>query len=300
MKTPPRVLPALITPFTTDGQLDLAGFRSNLKYLSGRGVSGFLIGGSTGEGPYLEPGERATLIGAARDALGAEPFLLCGVAGESVRMAQAQVFEALESGADAALAITPTSLIRGNHAAVARFYRLLADDTTLPLMLYSVPRVTGYELPTEQVLELAEHPSIVGMKDSGGRPVRIQELVRNVAQPFFMFAGASNALAASMAAGGYGAITASANYASELVTKIVESSDTSQPKADAYQLELSGIVKIVEKFGLPGTKAAAKAAGLEPGISRPPLVALSPFDARELQRKVTESLAAVSRATLTG
>lgn len=283
----------MITPFTTDGLPELAAFRSNLKDLAGRGVGGFLVGGSTGEGPYLEAGERAMLIGAARDALGPGPFLLCGVAGESVRAAQAQVNEALESGADAALVVTPTSLVRGNHSAVARFYRLLADNTTLPLMLYSVPRVTGYELPTEQVLELAQHPSIVGMKDSGGRPVRIQELVRNVPSPFFMFAGASTALAASMAAGGYGAITASANYAPELVTDIVESSDLSQPRADAFQLELSRLVKIVERFGLPGTKAAAEATGLQPGTSRPPLAALSPLDARDLQRNVMELLAAV-------
>jgi 4-hydroxy-2-oxoglutarate aldolase len=202
------------------------------------------------------------------------------------------VQEALVAGADAALVVTPTTLIRGNHLAVSRFYRQLADTTTLPLMLYSVPRVTGYELPTEHVLELAGHPSIVGMKDSGGRPVRIQELVRNARSPFFMFAGASSALAASMAAGGYGAITASANYAPGLVTAIVESSDRSQPEADAYQVELSRLVKVVEKHGLPGTKAAAEATGLQPGMSRPPLAALSPYDAHQLQSEVKELLAA--------
>jgi dihydrodipicolinate synthase/N-acetylneuraminate lyase len=294
VRTPPRVLPALITPFTTDGSLDPAAFRANLKELSGRGVGGFLIGGSTGEGPYLEPGERQTLAGAARDALGPSAFLVAGVAGESVRTARAQVAEAAAGGADAALVLTPTSLIRGNHEAVEGFYRAVADTAPLPIMLYSVPRVTGYELPTERVLSLASHERILGMKDSGGRPVRIQELARNIDHPFFLFAGASTALAASMAAGGYGAITASANYVPELVAAIVESSDRSQAEADGHQVELTQLVRVVEKYGLPGTKAAAEAAGLRPGLSRPPLVALPEEAVRKIQAHVRQLAAVVA------
>ena len=294
MQKPPRVLPALITTFAADGSLDLSAFRFNLKELTGRGVKGFLIGGSTGEGPYLEPGERATLVGTARDALGGDAYLLAGIAAESVMAARRQVGEAAGAGADAALVLTPTSLIRGNHAAVEGFYRAVADGAELPLMLYSVPRVTGYELPTENVIRLAEEPSIIGMKDSGGRPVRIQELARTITSPFSIFAGASMALAASMAAGGYGAITASANYVPELVSKIVETSDHSQQEADRHQLELTQLVRVVEKYGVAGTKAATEAVGLQPGWSRPPLLPLAEEPAREVRETVTAAVVALS------
>lgn len=281
--TPPRVLPALVTPFDGAGDLDISSFRYNLKALVAKGISGFLIGGSTGEGPYLETGERATLVGAARDALEPATYIICGVAGESVRAATAQAAEAAAAGADAVLVLTPTSLIRGNHDAVDRFYHDVADESELPVMLYTVPRVTGYELPAERVVALADHANIIGIKDSGGRPVRMQEMTLAMTQPFFVFAGASAALAASMAAGGYGAITASANYAPELVTAIVDAADRSQPEADALQTELLRLIRVVEKHGLPGTKAAASIMGMRPGTSRRPLGAPHPDGVSEIR-----------------
>ncbi len=280
--TPPRVLPALLTPFDGAGDIDVSSFRSNLKALVAKGISGFLIGGSTGEGPYLETGERATLVGAARDALESDTYIICGVAGESVRSATAQAAEAAAAGADAVLVLTPTSLIRGNHDAVDRFYHDVADASEVPVMLYTVPRVTGYELPADRVVALADHANIIGIKDSGGRPVRMQEMTLAMTLPFFVFAGASAALAASMAAGGYGAITASANYAPELVTAIVEAADRSQPEADAHQTELLRLIRVVEKYGLPGTKAAAAIVGMRPGISRLPLRELHPEGVSEI------------------
>ena len=96
----------------------------------------------TGEGPYLEPGERASLIATARHELGKRPFLLAGVGAESLRLALAQADEAATAGADAILVLTPTSLVRGNHAAVTAFFSDVADAAPIPVFLYSVPGVT--------------------------------------------------------------------------------------------------------------------------------------------------------------
>lgn len=286
MRTPPRVIPALLTPFTNTGDIDHDAHRHNLRTMVERGISGFLLGGSTGEGPYLEAGERARLLHSSRDELGRDSFLVCGVAGESVRLANHQVEEAVAGSADAALVLTPTSLVRGNHEAVARFYRTVAEAAEIPIMLYSVPRVTGYELPPDVVIELAHHPNVAGIKDSGGRPVRIKEIAREVPADFYVFAGASPALAASMAAGGYGAITASCNYATELVSAIVTMHAESPSEADRYQEQLTTLVRIVEARGLPGTKAAGEATGLKAGHPRAPLERLEIEDAPELLEAV--------------
>jgi 4-hydroxy-2-oxoglutarate aldolase len=279
MRIPPKVMPAAITPFTAAGELDEEAHRHNLVTLQARGCRGFLVGGSTGEGPYLEPGERRRMLAAARDELDSEPFLLGGIAGESVRQAMAQIAEAAEGGADAALIVTPTSMARGNHAAVIGYYLEVATASPLPVYLYSVPRVTGYEIPVDAVLTLAEHPNIYGMKDSGARPVRIKEIASNLDDDFLMFAGASIALASSMAAGGYGAINASGNYACELIAELIAASVVLQADAEVYQARLTAIVKEVESFGLPGTKAAANARGLHAGFPRRPLLPLSAEDA---------------------
>ena len=296
MRTPPKVMPALVTPFDSDGILDLAAHRHNVSTLAAdEDVAGFVLGGSTGQGPYLEPGERWQLVAEARATVGDRRYLVCGVMAESVRMAATQIEEAALGGADAVLVATPTTSARGNHDAVVRFYTVVADLSPLPVLLYSVPAMTGYELPVENVGILAELPNIVGIKDSGGRPVRIQELKRTIAEPFVMYAGASRTLAPSMAAGGHGAITASANYVHSLVAAIVDAAESSQAEAEERQHELTAIVHIVESHGLPGTMAAARAAGLRPGTVRLPLVGLEASALDQVSQAV-EAVRSVTRS----
>jgi dihydrodipicolinate synthase/N-acetylneuraminate lyase len=288
MRTPPRAIPALITPFTEEGDPDVTGHAFNLRALSAQGVDGFLIAGSTGEGPYLEPGERRLLVETARATLGESVYVIGGVAGESVRQAIAHIDELVAGGADAALVLTPTSLARGNHTAVARFFIAVAEASALPIFLYSVPAVTGYEIPVETVQGLAAHANILGMKDSGGRPVRTQELARSIGEPFMLFSGASRALAPSIAAGGYGAISASSNYAYALVAELIEAAGVSAPRAERLQAELTALIAPIEAHGLIGTKAAAEAAGLRAGWPRLPLVPLPAEQRAAIAAMVTE------------
>ncbi len=263
MRTPPRILPALITPFDGNGDVDAVAFRRNLRVLFDRGVHGFLIGGSTGEGPYLEPDERHMLVDLARDELGDGVFLLCGISGESTRMAMGQIAEAVVARADAVLVMTPTTLVRGRHDLVASHFREVADSSPLPVLLYTVPPVTGYELPVETVVDLATHPNVVGMKDSGGDTSRIPALRGPMDDGFVLYCGASRAVAESLHLGAYGAITASANYAFPLLERILATGDG--------QDDLTALTAIVERHGIAGTKAAAGAVGLEPGEVRRPL-----------------------------
>ena len=263
MRPPPRVVPALITPFGDDGTIDTDAHRHNLTTLAGRGVEGFVLSGSTGQGPYLVPGERKTLIYTARRALGAEPYLLCGVQAESLAQALAQGDEAAEGGADAMLVMTPTTLIRGDHEAVARFYRLLGDRAPLPVFLYSVPATTGYQIPVEVTIDLASHSNIAGIKDSGADADRVPPLAAAIDDGFVVMAGSSRVVNEFMLNGAHGAITSSANYAFDLIVDAVTD--------DAAQQRLTGLAAAVEKFGLAGTYAAAAATGLIAGAMRLPL-----------------------------
>jgi dihydrodipicolinate synthase/N-acetylneuraminate lyase len=264
-------MPALITPFTRSGALDPEAHTGNVAELSANGVTGFLLGGSTGQGPYLEPGERARLTEATRHAA-PRGFVMCGLAGESVRTSLAQAEEAASAGADAVLALTPTSLVRGRHRLVEAFFADLADRCPLPVFLYSVPGVTGYELPVDVIARLAPHPNIVGMKDSGGHPVRAGDIVAATPDGFELFAGASAAVALAVAAGARGAITASANYAAALIGQVVGA--RSVASAAPAQAALTRLVRVVEPHGVPGTMAAAEITGLSAGTPRRPLRAV--------------------------
>lgn len=268
MKILPRVLPALITSFDGAGTVDDDAHQHNLEVLASRGAEGFVIAGSTGQGPYLIQGERRDLVAVARKTLGSDPFLLCGIQAESVDQAIIQIQEAEDGGADGVLVMTPTSLIRGNDERVALFYRVVADAAPLPIFLYSVPATTGYQLPVAVATELATHPNIVGMKDSGGDIERIPGLAAYAG--FLVLAGSSRALHQSFAAGAHGAITASANYAYQRVVDALQD--------ETAQERLTTLAGIVEGFGLAGTYAAAEAVGLVAGSLRLPLLPLDGND----------------------
>ncbi len=268
---------ALITPFGAAGPIDDGAHRHNLSVLTDRGLDGFLLGGSTGQGPYLERGERALLTSTARDEVGSEAFLLAGISAQSVRQAALQISEVADADADAVLVITPTLLLRHDHDLIASFFRSVADNSTLPVFCYSVPAVTSYELPVETAIELAGHPNIVGMKDSGGDPDRVAPILDGVDDGYYLYTGASRIVHESCRRGAYGAITASANYASELV-------DAARMDLDA-QDRLSAVSATVERHGLAGTYAAAEMEGLSPGTMRAPLKALD-SEAREEMRQL--------------
>ena len=144
-------------------------------------------------------------------------------------------------------------------------------DAPIPLFLYSVPAVTGYELPVDCVAELAVHPAVIAIKDSGGRPLHMKEISQATPDDFMVYAGSSRPLVKAMAAGAIGAITASGNYAPELVSSLVLTARTSVSEAESLQTRLTEASREIEAFGVVGTKAAAGAAGLWTGIPRKPL-----------------------------
>ena len=271
MTPPPRLLPALVTPFDRSGGIDLLAHRHNLGFLWDRDIRGFLLAGSTGEGPYLEPGERTAVVGEARRTLGQKAVLVCGVAAETLRGATAMVNEAVEADADAVLVITPTTLARNRIPYIETFYTDIADTSPLPVYLYSVPAVTAFELPDPSIARLSEHPNIAGIKDSGGDPIRMQRLANMVEDDFQLFTGSSQAITLCLTAGAYGAITASTNYAPDLVMRTVVTARRSAVQARVHQTRLSTMARLIEAHGVPGVKVAARAAGLEPGLPRRPL-----------------------------
>lgn len=184
------------------------------------------------------------------------------------------VAEATEGGADSILVLTPTTLARGRDDAIIDFYRAVADRANVPVFLYSVPMVTGYGLPIELVARLSRHDNIIGMKDSSGDVVRLQSILDTTPGDFVLYSGSSKALTAAMAVGCFGAITGSGNYAPDLVLETLQMAREDPAKARRNQKRLSILSNDVEAHGIPGVKAAARAAGLEPGYPRQPLTRL--------------------------
>lgn len=272
-------MPAIITPFDDAQELDLDAHRHNVSRLGDLGYEGFVLAGSTGEGPLLEPGERMELVSATRAEAGDGTFLLCGINAESSRVAERQIAEAAEGSADAALVLTPTTLSRNRTDFVTAFFREVADRSPLPVFLYSVPVVTAYSMPLETVRELARHPNVVGMKDSGGDAIRVQRMLAQLPDGFALYNGAAPAVTLTLAAGAHGAILAAANYVPELSLEVVEAALGGSPVKMEMQQRLTAANDGVARYGIPGVKAAAEMAGLRAGRARSPLLPV-PEEAR--------------------
>ncbi len=275
----PVYMPALVTPFTTAGELDLKAHAHNVKLLADAGYEGFLLAGSTGEGPYVEPGERARLTKSVRRR---KTHLMVGIAAETTRIGLRLVDEAVDAGADSLLVLTPTTMARGRDEAVARYFGAISDHSPIPVLLYSVPPYTGYSLPVPVIERLARHRNVVGMKDSSGDVVRLQTIVDATPNGFLLYNGASRAFTAAMAVGCYGAISASGNYAPELVLDVLRTAGDNPSRARGSQKRLTSLSAAVEAHGVPGVKAAAAGIGLRPGIPRQPLVPMARAAANEL------------------
>jgi 4-hydroxy-2-oxoglutarate aldolase len=173
------IFAAVTTCFYPDGRPYWRKLEANIDRYSLTAMSGMVLLGSTGEAIMLSDEESREALRVARNAAAPEKVLLAGVGRESVieTLRLADFVAALEY--DAVLVRTPHFYRKQmRNREMLTYYQAVADRSPLPVVLYSVPSCTAYDLPVEVVAELAMHPNIIGMKDSSGNVERIGELVK--------------------------------------------------------------------------------------------------------------------------
>jgi 4-hydroxy-2-oxoglutarate aldolase len=274
------VLIPTATPFrATDGEVDLSGFRANLRVWLATGVRGVVLGGSTGEAVLLDEEERVRLMEVAREVVPEDRLVVVGTGGESTRITLRRTREAAELGADAVL-VQPPAFYRGQMTpgVLRDHYRTLADASPVPVILYQVPlRFSTLEFPTGLVAELSEHPNIIGIKDSRGDLSKLGDLLDQVRAGFQVLVGTGAKLYASLEMGAVGGILGVANVAPGASAEIVSTFQAGRvDEAGAIQERVAPLHDgIVGAFGVPGVKAALDLLGMVGGPPRPPLQPLS-------------------------
>src|ERR1700680_4583142 len=172
------IFPPITTPFYPDGEVYYKKIEANVERYSRTPVSGIVVLGSTGEAILLSDQEHRDVLKAALGAAAPNKVMIAGTGLESAHDTLRLTEYAAGLGYDAALVRTPhyykKQMLPAN---ILAFYRTVADRSPLPVMLYSVPALTGYDLPAEVVIELADHPNIIGIKESGGDMQKIRRMV---------------------------------------------------------------------------------------------------------------------------
>ncbi len=172
------ILPPITTPFYPNGNVYFKKLESNVERYSRTPVSGIVVLGSTGEAVMLSDQERRDVLKVARDAAAPNKVLVAGTGIESAIETLRLTEHAAELGYDVAMVRTPhyykKQMLPENMLA---FYRTVADRSLLPVIIYNFPQATGYDIPAEVVIELAEHPNLVGIKESSGDVEKVRRMV---------------------------------------------------------------------------------------------------------------------------
>jgi 4-hydroxy-2-oxoglutarate aldolase len=272
------VYPALTTPFAADGSVSLGDLKYNIERYNATGLAGYVVLGSTGESVLLSRSEMDGMLATVKEAAGQGKRLIAGTGAESTADTIERTKRAAEFGYHFALVKTPHYYKPAYKPDVLiAHYRRVADASPIPVLLYSVPIFTGVTLEAPEVGVLADHPNIVGIKESSGHVMRVAEMVAATPADFQVLTGSAGTLLAGLTVGAKGAILALASALPEKCVALFDSvRDGQTEKARELQNTLLKVSKVIQsEHAIAGIKFAMDQRGYRGGIPRLPLVPLS-------------------------
>ncbi len=287
------IFPPIPTNFSADGSLGPA-VSPFLEWLAAAGVDGVVALGSNGEAAALTDPERVQWLSRVRAALPGSLRLIAGTGADSTRATIERTQAAAESGAVAALVITPFYFRKDlTPASVVAHYEAVASASPIPILIYNVPVHTGWDFhPRDWAVPLAAHPNVAGLKDSSGDLSRIAYLRSVVPADFALLAGAGERMLAALDAGADGAIAALANLSPAECAGILRATRSGQAsRATALQGQIAQLGEaLTTRYGVPGLKAALQMLGFDHGPPRAPLSALTESERAPLRRLLDHAL----------
>jgi 4-hydroxy-2-oxoglutarate aldolase len=286
------IYPALTTPFAADGSVSTSELKHNIERYNRTGLAGYAVMGSTGETVLLSHGEWERVLIAVKESAAADKRLIAGTGMESTQDTIHRTKVAAELGYHAALVKTPhyyKPVYKPDL--LITHYRRVADESPIPVLLYSVPQFTGITMEAPEVAVLAQHPNIIGIKESSGHVQRVAEMVAATSSTFAVLTGGGGVVLPSVIVGAKGAILAAASALPDRYVELYDLTRRGQlEKARELQLALLQISKVFgSEAGIAGIKFVMDQRGYRGGLPRPPLLPIP----EALKHKLLELLAAV-------
>ena len=282
------ILPPIATPFDHRGDLYKVKVQHNVEKWNRTGLTGYVVCGSTGESVYLTTEEKLQLWEWVAEYAASDKTLVCGTGMESVRETVALTNAAAERGYKAAMVRTPhyyKNLVHKMDAQIL-YFRAVADQVKIPVMIYNWPQVTGVDISADAVATLSHHPNIFGIKESSGSLEKCIQMIKDVQPGFQVFTGSAPILAPSLAIGCAGAVLAFANAAPYSTISIWEAHRSREFAAgmDWQNRILRAAQLVTVKYGIPGLKYAMDLNGYYGGPPRLPLTAITPEAKQEIEQ----------------
>jgi 4-hydroxy-2-oxoglutarate aldolase len=286
------ILLPVTTNFTLAEDFDAEAFTANLIKWNDTGVIGYVVLGSTGERVNLNELEYLQVIEAARRVVPETLSFIVGAGQQSTRATIDEIQSAANAGAEAVLVITPSfyrSVI--TQDALVKHYLAVADISPVPIILYSMPDLTGVKIEPETAARLSEHKNIIGIKDSSADIAKFSETVRLAPDDFAVMIGNGTVLCEALQAGARGGILAVGCVVPQLCLQIyraVQAGDVDRAKL--LQDRLTPLARAVTKtYGIGGLKTAMEMAGFTGGAVRQPLQRPNETATAEIARLISEA-----------
>ena len=285
---------ALVTPMETDGDINWECLKDLIEWHIASNTSGLVIVGTTGESATLDVAEHVQIIERSVDISSGRIKIIAGTGANSTKEAIYLTNAAKSAGADASLLVTPY-YNKPTQEGLYRHYMMIADEVSLPQILYNVPSRTGCDLLNETVIRVADHDNIVGLKDATGDLSRLEELLRLLEakeiEEFYLYSGDDPTATSFILNGGKGTISVTANIVPEIISEICKLSldgDSQGALALDSKLEELNEMLFVESNPIPIKWLLNRIGRISDGIRLP----LSPFsheyhnDAEEILKKL--------------
>ncbi len=205
-----QVLVALVTPFTADGEVDWADVEKHVDYVVSHGADGVVVTGTTGETSTLTDPEKIKLVEVAKDVAAGRAKIITGGGSNETAHAIELYKKSEKAGADGIMIVTPY-YNKPTQAGVLTHFRMVADATDLPVILYDIPGRTGIPIKYETILRAAKHPNIRAVKDAKGDLSEVSRVMNQT--DLLYFAGDDANALPTLAIGGVGLIGVTANIA---------------------------------------------------------------------------------------
>ena len=282
-----RLITAMVTPMTDDGEIDLDRTRALARALVATGTESIVSTGSTGEAPALTDEETVAVWRATKEAVGPDVAVIAGATNNDTRRSIRLTEAAEGAGLDGVLLTVP-AYNKPPQEGLIRHFTAIAGSTSLPCMLYNVPSRTSLNMTVSTTLRLAEVPNIVGIKEASGELNQIGAIIDVAPEGFKVWSGNDSDTLTVMALGGYGVVSVASHLIGLQIRAMIDAIlDGRITEAAHMHHRMQTLVDVlfIESNPIP-VKHAVNHVGLPVGPTRLPLIPASASAAALIEGEV--------------
>lgn len=284
-----RLITAMVTPFDEENRVDFGTFRRLVDHLiEEQGTESIVVCGTTGESPTLTDEEKLGLFRAAVEQAAGRCRIIAGTGSNDTAHSVHLTKEAERIGVDGILLVAPY-YNRPTQQGLYRHFKMIAEATRLPVMLYNVPKRTAVNVEADTVIRLAkELPNVTSVKEAGGDIAQATRIIRETPDHFRLYSGDDELTLPLMAVGGYGVVSVASHLAGRKIRRMMDAFTAGNVR-EAAELhgELLPLFKALFIYPNPvPVKYTLKFRGMDVGGVRPPLADLTEDEQAALRRRL--------------